>query len=108
MPILTPVYYCGVSMFRIFLPFVFTLEAYKLEEWNHFRIEAIGNNIKVWINGIPTCNLINDRHKKAYIAFKIHSMKKETTEDPSKEYFRNIRIITKSPEKYVKEIDIPS
>ena len=82
--------------------------AYKLGEWNHFRIEAIGSSLKVWVNGIPTCNLINAKYDKGYIAFKIHSLPKNNNgQAESKGYFKNIRIITESPEKYAKEMDIP-
>ena len=81
--------------------------AYTIGQWNHFRIEAIGNNLKVWVNGIPTCNLINSRYDKGYIAFKIHSLPEKFADQESlKGYFKNVRIITESPEKYVKAMDI--
>ena len=45
--------------------------AFKLGEWAHFRIECIGPTIKVWVNGVPTCNLIDEKYRKGCIAFKI-------------------------------------
>ena len=81
--------------------------AYTIGEWNHFRVEAIGNSLKVWVNGIPTCNLINSRYDKGYIAFKIHSLPEKFAErETLNGYFKNVRIITESPEKYVKAMDI--
>ena len=81
--------------------------AYTIGQWNHFRIEAIGNSLKVWVNDIPTCNLINARYDKGYIAFKIHSLPGKFAErEELKGYFKNVRIITESPEKYIKAMDI--
>ena len=28
-------------------------KAFKNGEWNHYRVEAIGNSIRTWVNGIP-------------------------------------------------------
>jgi hypothetical protein len=77
-------------------------------EWNHIRIEMIDNHIKVWVNDIPTVNLINDKYKEAgYIAFKMHSLADKPEQEAWKAQFKNIRIITKNPEKYSREIYLP-
>mgnify|MGYP002682511706 CR=1 FL=1 len=28
-------------------------KALKVGEWNHYRVEAIGNSIRTWVNGVP-------------------------------------------------------
>ena len=33
---------------------------YKFGEWNHFRIEAIGPRLRVWINDTPAADVIDD------------------------------------------------
>lgn len=80
--------------------------AHKIGDWNHFRMEAIGSSIKVWINDVPVTNMINDKYKEGYIAIKIHSAL------PGMEHlfgwYKNIRIITENPEKYVMQMDIPA
>ena len=38
--------------------------AFKLGEWAHFRIECIGPTIKVWVNGVPTCHLVDEKYRK--------------------------------------------
>jgi len=81
-------------------------EAFKMGYWNHFRMECIGNNIKVWVNDIPTCNLINNKYSKGYIALKIHSMKNFPEKEKTMVRFKNIRVITKCPTKYAREMDI--
>ncbi|MFI3248117.1 MAG: DUF1080 domain-containing protein [Rikenellaceae bacterium] len=48
-------------------------KAYKREDWNHYRVEALGNNIRVWLNGVSTANLYDDRESEGFIAFQVHS-----------------------------------
>ncbi len=81
--------------------------AFKLNEWNHFRIEAIGDSIKVWVNNIPTCNLVHKKYNKGYIAIKIHSMGDNPEMEKVLMRYRNIKIITKNPEKYKIPMDYP-
>src|SRR3546814_15197049 len=33
-------------------------KAYKQRDWNHARIECIGNVLRIWVNGIPTSHEI--------------------------------------------------
>lgn len=82
--------------------------ANRSNEWNHIRIEMIGSHIKVWVNDIPTVNLINDKYQKAgYIAFKMHSLGDKPEQEAWKAQFKNIRIITKNVQKYSRETDLP-
>ncbi len=82
--------------------------ANRSNEWNHIRVEMIDNHIKVWVNNIPTVNLINNKYKEAgYIAFKMHSLADKPEQEALKSMFRNIKIITQNPEKYQQEILIP-
>ena len=82
--------------------------AFKIGKWNHFRVEALGSSIKVWVNGIPTTNMINPKYSEGYIALKIHSLGNQPDLEKLYGRFKNIRIITKNPEKYLKAIDIPA
>ena len=77
-----------------------------MKEWNTFRIEAIGNTIKVWVNNIPTVHLINNKYEKGYIAFKIHSMGNTPEKEKILVHFKNIKILTKNLEKYKKSTDL--
>ncbi len=49
-------------------------KAFKRRDWNHYRIEAIGNVIRTFINGIPTAHLIDDMTKKGFIALQVHAI----------------------------------
>ena len=69
--------------------------AYKKGAWNKARIEAIGNKIKTWVNGIPAASLVDDLTSKGFIALQVHSIYDD--KDAGKEIkWRNIRIKTKN------------
>jgi hypothetical protein len=82
--------------------------AFKLGEWAHFRIECIGETIKVWVNGVPTCHLVDGKYTNGPIAFKIHSAGKNPKVSQSAIRLKNIRIITEQPELYLKPMDLPA
>lgn len=65
-------------------------------EWNTYRIEAIGNQIRTFINGTPVSYLIDDMTASGFIALQVHSIWGEEKED-AKIRWRNIRINTKNP-----------
>ncbi|PCE64757.1 3-keto-disaccharide hydrolase [Sediminicola luteus] len=76
--------------------------AFKQNEWNHYRIEAIGDTLKTWINGVPASYLIDDRTAEGYIGLQVHSIgknKKAGTEIK----WRNVNILTKDLDKYSKK-----
>ena len=61
-------------------------------EWNKVRIEAYGNSIRTWVNGIPCANLWDNMTPEGFIALQVHAVPKE---DEGKEIaWRNIRICT--------------
>ena len=67
--------------------------AFKNGEWNHYRIECIGPNIRTWINDIPTANLVDATTLNGFIALQVHEIYKP--ENVGKEIrWRNIRIKT--------------
>jgi Domain of Unknown Function (DUF1080) len=81
--------------------------AFKLGDWTHFRIECIGSTIKVWVNGIPTCHLADDKYAEGPIAFKIHSAGKGPNVGQTAIRLKNIRIITENPQNYLKPTELP-
>ena len=73
--------------------------------WNHARIEAVGNSIRTWVNGIPCSNLLDGADKDGFIALQVHLVKKE--DEGARIMWRNIRILTKDVEKYCTPSDAP-
>ncbi|MGB7394104.1 MAG: DUF1080 domain-containing protein [Pricia sp.] len=76
-------------------------EAFKQNEWNHYRVEAIGDTIQTWINGVPAANLVDDKTAEGFIALQVHSIPKENKEG-TEIMWRNINILTDSLSKYNK------
>src|SRR5690554_2198593 len=69
--------------------------AYKSNEFNAYRIEVIGNEIKTWLNGQEVAYLVDDTDAKGMIGLQVHGI--SNPEDAGhKTYFRNIRIKTEN------------
>lgn len=65
-------------------------EAYKHIGWNTARIEAIGDEIRTYINGVPAANLIDDFDASGMICLQVHSVNETLAGKQVK--WRNIRI----------------
>ncbi len=68
-------------------------KAFRQEEWNHYRLECIGNSIRIWLNGVPTAWLIDDMTREGLIALQVHSINAKEKEG-MKIRWKNIRIKT--------------
>ena len=80
-------------------------QAFKQNQWNHFRIEAIGDSIKTWINGVPAAFLIDDKTASGFIALQVHSIGRH--EEAGKQImWRNILIQTDHLDQHSKNINI--
>ncbi|MDP5228867.1 MAG: DUF1080 domain-containing protein [Cellulophaga sp.] len=75
--------------------------AYKPNDWNHYRIEAIGDTIKTWINDVPASHIIDDMTAEGFIALQVHSIGKNGKPDVDIKW-KNIEFITKDLNKYSK------
>lgn len=71
--------------------------AYKLNDWNLYRIEAIGDNIRIWLNGVNTANLNDREDLSGFIAFQVHQIGSKDMEGKQIRW-RNIRIKTENLE----------
>lgn len=68
-------------------------KAFKKDQWNKYRVEAIGSTIRTWINGIPVAYLVDDMTASGFIALQVHSIGKD--QKPGTEIkWKNIRIQT--------------
>jgi Domain of Unknown Function (DUF1080) len=70
-------------------------KAFRLQQWNKYRIEAIGSTIRTWVNGIPTAHLIDDMTAKGFIALQVHAIY-GTMKEGMKIHWKNIRIQTQN------------
>lgn len=70
-------------------------KAYKKHGWNKYRIEADGNMIRIWLNGVNTANLYDNETPDGFIAFQVHGIGNSKPWQEGKEIqWRNIRIKT--------------
>ncbi|MDL2255211.1 DUF1080 domain-containing protein [Parabacteroides sp. OttesenSCG-928-K15] len=72
--------------------------AYKANDWNTYRIEAIGNNIRIWLNGVNTANLYDEQTPEGFIAFQVHGIGNNDAMEGKEIKWRNIRIKTEDLE----------
>ncbi|MEZ4942316.1 MAG: DUF1080 domain-containing protein [Saprospiraceae bacterium] len=83
-------------------------KAFKPGDWNTYHIEAIGNQIRVWVNGIQCTNLVDDMTAAGFIALQVHSIGK-ASEAGTKVRWRNMRIKTENLEsdRWTPDPDVP-
>jgi len=63
--------------------------AFKHNDWNHYKIEAKGDHIRTWINGVPATDFHDDKEAKGFIALQVHNV---PTAEKNQVRFKNIRI----------------
>jgi len=76
--------------------------AFRQNDWNHYRIEAIGDTLKTWINGVAAAFLVDDQTPEGFIALQVHSIGDDQGAG-TEILWKNIRILTDSLEKYARK-----
>ncbi len=69
--------------------------AFKGGQWNKYHIEAVGNELRVWVNGVNTANLVDDMTAKGFICLQVHSIGNKE-QAGTEVRWRNIRIKTEN------------
>lgn len=64
---------------------------YRFNEWNKFRIEAIGPSMRTWVNGKLSAHVLDATYKDGFIALQVHSIDKPD-EAGRQIHWRNLRI----------------
>lgn len=67
--------------------------AFKKDGWNKYRIECRGNEMRTWVNGVPTAHLVDTALPKGFIALQVHSIGKNAADENKNIYWKNIRLI---------------
>lgn len=67
--------------------------AFKLGEYNKYRIEFIGNELKTWVNGQEVAYVVDEMDDIGFIGLQVHSIS-DSTDAGRRTFFRNIRIKT--------------
>ncbi|MFC4210087.1 DUF1080 domain-containing protein [Pedobacter lithocola] len=69
---------------------------YKKNEFNHYRIECIGNELKTWVNGTSVSYVIDTLDQSGFIGLQVHGIGNILENDGKKVYFKNINIQTEN------------
>ena len=64
--------------------------AFRPDEWNHFRIEAVGEHIRTWVNGVLAADVTDPLTPRGFIALQVHSVPDENI--GARVQWRGIRI----------------
>ncbi len=72
---------------------------FKGGQWNTARIEAIGNSIRTWVNGVACANIWDNQTPEGFIALQVHSIGDKNQEGKTISW-KNIRICTTNVEQY--------
>ncbi|MFS0772772.1 DUF1080 domain-containing protein [Sphingomonas sp. 1P08PE] len=75
-------------------------DTYRPADWNHYRIEAIGNRLRTWINGVPATDTVDDTDAQGFIAFQVHAIPDADAARHPEVRFRKVRIITDRPGRF--------
>ncbi|MXW01849.1 MAG: DUF1080 domain-containing protein [Holophagales bacterium] len=49
-------------------------QAFRQGDWNHVYIEAIGSEIRTWLNDVPATYLIDEMTPSGFVALQVHSV----------------------------------
>lgn len=74
-------------------------KAFKGNQWNKARIEAIGHSIRTWVNGVPCSDLLDDVTPSGFIALQVHAIKSADLEGKTVSW-RNIRLLTEDLDRF--------
>mgnify|MGYP002276963400 CR=1 FL=1 len=69
-------------------------QAFRAGEWNHYRITAVGPEIRIWLNGVLTTHVTDTHLDEGFIGIQHHGSKgfAETGDTAYTVKFRNITI----------------
>ena len=65
-------------------------KAFRQNEWNHVRVEAIGDSIKTWLNGVPAADLKDSQTATGFVGLQVHAVGAKT--DAFQVRWKNIRL----------------
>ena len=65
-------------------------DAFRDDDWNHYRLVVEGNRYRSWVNGVPCADFTDDLDLRGLIGLQVHGIPRG--EGPYQVRWRNIRI----------------
>ncbi len=81
-------------------------KAFKQNGWNKYRIEAIGDTLKTWINGVPAAYVIDDMTSTGFIALQVHDIGSDKEMEGTQVTWKNVKILTEDVQQYSQKINL--
>ena len=81
--------------------------AFRQNEWNHLRIEAVGDVIRTWMNDVPAVHLSDTVMPTGFIALQVHSVGSDKSKEGIQVRWRNIRIIDEGAAAFLRPMPLP-
>jgi Domain of Unknown Function (DUF1080) len=50
-------------------------KAFRVGEWNRYRVEAAGDRLRTWVNDVPVADLTDGMTRRGFIGFQVHQAK---------------------------------
>ena len=66
-------------------------QAFRQGEWNHYRIEARGDHLRTWVNGVLAADMVDSMTAEGFIGLQVHSIGSPELAGRTVEW-RNLRI----------------
>ena len=80
--------------------------AFRQNDWNHVRVEAVGSRIRTFLNGVPAADLDDDMTPSGFIGLQVHGI--GNREETLKVLYRKIRIQDLGDDTAYRTPDIPA
>jgi len=74
--------------------------AFRSGDWNHYRVEAIGNRLRTWVNDVPAADIVDDTDARGFIAFQVHAIPDAQASRKPEVRFRKIRLISENAARF--------
>ncbi|MBL7977224.1 MAG: DUF1080 domain-containing protein [Bacteroidetes Order II. Incertae sedis bacterium] len=68
-------------------------QAFRNNQWNHYRIAVVGSRIRTWVNGVPIADLADGLTLSGFIGLQVHGIGNDVTKKGLKVRWRNIRLL---------------
>jgi hypothetical protein len=65
------------------------VSAFLDNQWNKFRVVAVGDSVKTWVNGVPCADVTDPADQSGFIALQVHEYAADHT---ARVWFRNLRV----------------
>ena len=68
------------------------LRLFKPQDWNHLRVEAVGDSIKTWLNGTSCADIQDGLTPRGFIGLQVHMIRDDKSREGAQVRFRDLRI----------------